>query len=153
MGAPPTGPPSPRGRRAPRRGGRAARIHVRDRLSQARLHHRHRLRDGDRRRDGERRPARPQPRPARLAGVAARPPPGPGDRELRGRRDAARLRAALPPADPVAQRSKPPRLTPPIAVAAPLAVTPEQAAVWVAPQPDWSDETIAFAMVGALLGR
>ena len=45
------------------------------------------------------------------------------------------------------------RLMASIAAAAPLAVTPEQAAVWAYPQPDFSDEAIAFTMASALLGR
>ena len=44
-------------------------------------------------------------------------------------------------------------LYPPIAAAAPTAMTPEQAAVWACPQADWSDDQIAFTMCGALLGR
>ncbi len=42
---------------------------------------------------------------------------------------------------------------PPIAAAAPVAMTPEQAASWAYPQPEWSDDEIAFTMCGALLGR
>jgi len=42
---------------------------------------------------------------------------------------------------------------PAIAAAAATAVTPEQAAVWACPQPEWSDDEIAFTMCGALLGR
>ncbi|MFF3847717.1 alpha-galactosidase [Streptomyces sp. NPDC002328] len=42
---------------------------------------------------------------------------------------------------------------PPIAAAAPTAVTPEQAAVWAYPQPDHSLDEIAFTLTGALLGR
>ena len=42
---------------------------------------------------------------------------------------------------------------PPIAAAAPAAITPEQAAVWAYPQPEFSDGAIAFAMVTAMLGR
>ena len=46
-----------------------------------------------------------------------------------------------------------PLLYPPIAAAAPLAVLPEQAAVWAAVQPDMDDNVIAFTLCGALLGR
>jgi alpha-galactosidase len=42
---------------------------------------------------------------------------------------------------------------PPIAAAAPAAITPEQAAVWAYPQPEFSDDEIAFTMAGAMLGR
>jgi alpha-galactosidase len=42
---------------------------------------------------------------------------------------------------------------PPIAVAAPSLVTPEQAANWAYPQPDRTDDEIAFTLCGALLGR
>ncbi len=42
---------------------------------------------------------------------------------------------------------------PPIAAAAPMAVLPEQAANWACPQPEMSDEEIAFTMVTGLLGR
>jgi alpha-galactosidase len=42
---------------------------------------------------------------------------------------------------------------PPIAAAAPAAIAPEQAAVWAYPQPEFSDEEIAFTVAGALLGR
>ena len=42
---------------------------------------------------------------------------------------------------------------PPIAAAAPVAITPEQAAVWAYPQPEWTDDEIAFSMCSALLGR
>ncbi len=42
---------------------------------------------------------------------------------------------------------------PPIAAAAPMAMTPEQAAVWAYPQPGWSDGEIAFTLCNALLGR
>jgi alpha-galactosidase len=41
----------------------------------------------------------------------------------------------------------------PIAVAAPMAITPEQAASWAYPQPEWSDDEIVFALCNALLGR
>jgi alpha-galactosidase len=41
----------------------------------------------------------------------------------------------------------------PISVAAPMAITPEQAASWAYPQPEWSDDEIAFALCNALLGR
>jgi len=40
-----------------------------------------------------------------------------------------------------------------IAAAAPTAVTPEQGAIWVYPQPRWSNELVAFGVVNALLGR
>ncbi|MFC5828880.1 glycoside hydrolase family 36 protein [Nonomuraea insulae] len=42
---------------------------------------------------------------------------------------------------------------PPIAVAAPLSVLPEQAANWAYPQPGMSDEEIAFTMCTGILGR
>lgn len=42
---------------------------------------------------------------------------------------------------------------PPIAAAAPTAVPPEQGAVWAYPQPGFDDDTIAFTLGGALLGR
>ncbi len=42
---------------------------------------------------------------------------------------------------------------PPIAAAAPTAVTPEQAAVWAYPQPHFTPDEIAFTLTGALLGR
>jgi alpha-galactosidase len=42
---------------------------------------------------------------------------------------------------------------PVIAAAAPTAMAPEQAAVWACPQPEWSNDEIAFALSGALLGR
>lgn len=41
----------------------------------------------------------------------------------------------------------------PIAAAAPAAITPEQAAVWAYPQPDYDDDLNAFTLAGALLGR
>jgi alpha-galactosidase len=44
-------------------------------------------------------------------------------------------------------------LYPTIAAAAPVAIAPEQAAVWAYPQPDWSDDGIAFTLCSALLGR
>lgn len=40
-----------------------------------------------------------------------------------------------------------------IAAAAPVAVAPEQAAVWAYPQPSFTDDEISFAMCSALLGR
>lgn len=40
-----------------------------------------------------------------------------------------------------------------IAAAAPLAVTPEQAAVWAYPQPSFTDDEIGFVLCNALLGR
>jgi len=46
-----------------------------------------------------------------------------------------------------------PRGYPPIAAAAPAAVAPEQAASWAYPQPDFSDDEIAFTLCTALLGR
>lgn len=42
---------------------------------------------------------------------------------------------------------------PPISAAAPAAVLPEQAAAWAYPQPEWSDDEIAFTLCTALLGR
>ena len=42
---------------------------------------------------------------------------------------------------------------PPIAAAAPAAIAPEQAAVWAYPQPEFTDDEIAFTMVSAMLGR
>jgi alpha-galactosidase len=42
---------------------------------------------------------------------------------------------------------------PPIAAAAPTAVPPEQGAVWAYPQPEFTDEEIAFTLGSALLGR
>ncbi|HEX6355819.1 glycoside hydrolase family 36 protein [Actinophytocola sp.] len=42
---------------------------------------------------------------------------------------------------------------PPIAVAAPMSVLPEQSASWAYPQPEMSDEEIAFTMCTAMLGR
>jgi alpha-galactosidase len=45
------------------------------------------------------------------------------------------------------------RLCPPIAAAAPLAVPPEQGAVWAYPQPQFSVAENAFTMATALLGR
>ena len=42
---------------------------------------------------------------------------------------------------------------PPIAAAAPAAIAPEQAAVWAYPQPEFTDDEIAFAMATAMLGR
>ncbi len=44
-------------------------------------------------------------------------------------------------------------LYPPIAAAAPTAVTPEQGAVWAYPQPGDTLDEVAFTMAGALLGR
>ncbi|KAL4967043.1 putative Melibiase subfamily [Aspergillus stella-maris] len=40
-----------------------------------------------------------------------------------------------------------------ISAALPTAVTPEQGAVWVYPQPEWDDEMNAMTVVNALLGR
>ncbi len=42
---------------------------------------------------------------------------------------------------------------PAISAAAPSAMTPEQAATWAYPQPEWSDEQITFVLCGAMLGR
>jgi alpha-galactosidase len=42
---------------------------------------------------------------------------------------------------------------PPIAAAAPAAITPEQVAIWAYPQPEFTDDEIAFTLCGALLGR
>ncbi|MEJ3743910.1 glycoside hydrolase family 36 protein [Actinomycetes bacterium KLBMP 9797] len=42
---------------------------------------------------------------------------------------------------------------PPVAVAAPMSLLPEQSASWAYPQPDMSDEQIAYAMCTGLLGR
>ena len=42
---------------------------------------------------------------------------------------------------------------PPIAAAAPVAVAPEQAAIWAYPQPGLTTTQIAFTLCGALLGR
>lgn len=42
---------------------------------------------------------------------------------------------------------------PPIAAAAPLAVAPEQAAIWAPAQPEMSDDLIAFTLCSAMLGR
>jgi alpha-galactosidase len=42
---------------------------------------------------------------------------------------------------------------PPIAVTAPMSVLPEQAANWAYPQPDMTDEQLAFAMCTGMLGR
>jgi alpha-galactosidase len=41
----------------------------------------------------------------------------------------------------------------PIAAAAPAAIAPEQAAVWAYPQPEFTDDEIAFTMASAMLGR
>jgi alpha-galactosidase len=40
-----------------------------------------------------------------------------------------------------------------ISAAMPTAVAPEQSASWAYPQPDWTDEMIAFTVVNTLLGR
>jgi alpha-galactosidase len=45
------------------------------------------------------------------------------------------------------------RRYPPIAVAAPMSVLPEQAANWAYPQPDMSDEQLAFTVCTGMLGR
>jgi alpha-galactosidase len=42
---------------------------------------------------------------------------------------------------------------PPIAVAAPMSVLPEQSASWAYPQPDMTDEEIAFTLCTGMLGR
>lgn len=42
---------------------------------------------------------------------------------------------------------------PPIAVAAPMSVLPEQSASWAYPQPDMTGEQIAFTMCTSMLGR
>jgi alpha-galactosidase len=42
---------------------------------------------------------------------------------------------------------------PPIAASAPTAALPEQTAIWAYPQPDSTDDEIAFTLCGALLGR
>jgi alpha-galactosidase len=42
---------------------------------------------------------------------------------------------------------------PPIAVAAPMSLLPEQSASWAYPQPDMSDEDIAFTLCTGMLGR
>ena len=44
-------------------------------------------------------------------------------------------------------------LYPPIAANSPLAVNPEQAAIWAYPQPEFTDDQIDFALATALLGR
>jgi alpha-galactosidase len=46
-----------------------------------------------------------------------------------------------------------PLLYPPIAVAAPMSVLPEQSASWAYPQPEMSQEEIAFCMVTGMTGR
>jgi alpha-galactosidase len=46
-----------------------------------------------------------------------------------------------------------PLLYPPVAVAAPMSVVPEQSASWAYPQPDMSAEEIAFCMVTGMMGR
>lgn len=45
------------------------------------------------------------------------------------------------------------RLIPPIAAAAPLAVPPEQGAIWAYPQPEFTDAENTFTLASALLGR
>jgi alpha-galactosidase len=42
---------------------------------------------------------------------------------------------------------------PPIAVAAPMSVLPEQSASWAYPQPEMTDEQLAFVMCTGMLGR
>ncbi len=42
---------------------------------------------------------------------------------------------------------------PPVAVAAPMSVLPEQSASWAYPQPDMSPEELAFALCTGMLGR
>ena len=44
-------------------------------------------------------------------------------------------------------------LYPAISVAVPVAVAPEQAAVWAYPQPGWKDDEVTFTLCNALLGR
>ncbi len=44
-------------------------------------------------------------------------------------------------------------LYPPVAAAAPMAVLPEQAGNWAYPQPEMTDEEIAFTLVTGMLGR
>ncbi|WP_456696866.1 glycoside hydrolase family 36 protein [Aeromicrobium sp. P5_D10] len=46
-----------------------------------------------------------------------------------------------------------PALYVPIAASSPAAVTPEQAAIWVYPQPEFDDELNALCVVNAMLGR
>ena len=45
------------------------------------------------------------------------------------------------------------RKYPPIAASAPLSMLPEQAASWAYPQPEMTDEEVAFCLVTGLLGR
>jgi alpha-galactosidase len=45
------------------------------------------------------------------------------------------------------------RRYPPVAAAAPAAITPEQAAVWAYPQPGFTADEIAFTLASAMLGR
>ncbi|KRE30416.1 alpha-galactosidase [Agromyces sp. Soil535] len=45
------------------------------------------------------------------------------------------------------------RLYPPIAATAPISMLPEQAASWAYPQPEMTDEEVAFCLVTGLLGR
>jgi alpha-galactosidase len=45
------------------------------------------------------------------------------------------------------------RQYPPIAVAAPMSVVPEQSASWAYPQPEMPDEHLAYAMCTGMLGR
>ena len=42
---------------------------------------------------------------------------------------------------------------PPIAVAAPMSVLPEQSASWAYPQPEMTDEQLAFTLCTGMLGR
>lgn len=42
---------------------------------------------------------------------------------------------------------------PPIAAAAPMSILPEQSASWAYPQPDMSDEELAYAMCTGMMGR
>ena len=88
-----------------------------------------------------------------LGGRRPRPSPRSHSRELRIGRDAYRLCVAVPLPAPVHQRPAGFTRYPAIAAAAPMAITPEQAAVWAYPQPEWSDDEIAFTLCGALLGR
>ncbi|MGN9847288.1 glycoside hydrolase family 36 protein [Nonomuraea sp. H19] len=45
------------------------------------------------------------------------------------------------------------RRYPPVAVAAPMSILPEQSASWAYPQPDMSEEELAFALCTGMLGR
>ena len=75
-------------------------------------------------------------------------------RELRLRRHAHGLRAAVAAAAAVhLATSRTSCSYPPIAAAAPMSMLPEQAASWAYPQPEMTDEEIAFCLVTGLLGR